>query len=196
MTAMKESKCKCRMQLWGMLGCILLATACKEANEQPLAGGSYETMKVTVSDQELNTAYSATIRGRQDIDIYPQVSGTIQELCVAEGEKVRTGQTLFIIDQVPYRAALNTLPGGTEHRHRQREVGTSGIGDSRTNLREQQGTAQKHKQRIDFVVVQAAPDGQHICILHHAEQRMLVFQPHITAVVVGILYFQYLGHKS
>ena len=108
MTAMKESKCKCRMQLWGMLGCILLATACKEANEQPLAGGSYETMKVTVSDQELNTAYSATIRGRQDIDIYPQVSGTIQELCVAEGEKVRTGQTLFIIDQVPYRAALNT----------------------------------------------------------------------------------------
>lgn len=108
MTVMKKSKCKCRMQLWGMLGCILLATACKEANEQPLAGGSYETMKVTVSDQELNTAYSATIRGRQDIDIYPQVSGTIQELYVAEGEKVRTGQTLFIIDQVPYQAALNT----------------------------------------------------------------------------------------
>ena len=141
MTAMKESKCKCRMQLWGMLGCILLATACKEANEQPLAGGSYETMKVTVSDQELNTAYSATIRGRQDIDIYPQVSGTIQELCVAEGEKVRTGQTLFIIDQVPYRAALNT----TEHRYCQREVGTSGIGDCRTDLREQQGTAQAER---------------------------------------------------
>ncbi len=108
MTVMKKSKCKCRMQLWGMLGCILLTTACKQTNEQPLAGGNYETMKVTVSNQELNTAYSATIRGRQDIDIYPQVSGTIQELCVTEGEKVRTGQTLFIIDQVPYRAALNT----------------------------------------------------------------------------------------
>ena len=108
MTAMKKSKCKCQMQLWGMLGCILLTTACKQTNEQPLAGGNYETMKVTVSNQELNTAYSATIRGRQDIDIYPQVSGTIQELCVAEGEKVHTGQTLFIIDQVPYQAALNT----------------------------------------------------------------------------------------
>ena len=63
MTAMKKSKCKCQMQLWGMLGCILLTTACKQTNEQPLAGGNYETMKVTVSNQELNTAYSATIRG-------------------------------------------------------------------------------------------------------------------------------------
>ena len=65
-------------------------------------------MTVGTSDKELNTAYSATIRGRQDIDIYPQVSGTIQQLCVAEGDKVRQGQTLFIIDQVPYQAALNT----------------------------------------------------------------------------------------
>ena len=148
------------MQLWGMLGCILLTTACKQTNEQPLAGGNYETMKVTVSNQELNTAYSATIRGRQDIDIYPQVSGTIQELCVAEGEKVRTGQTLFIIDQVPYRAALNT---------------TSGIGDCRTDLREQQGTAQKHKQRIDFIGIQAVPDGRHVCILHHGDQWIQAF---------------------
>ena len=35
--------------------------------------------------------YSATIRGRQDIDIYPQVSGTIERLCVTEGEVVRKG---------------------------------------------------------------------------------------------------------
>lgn len=38
----------------------------------------------------------------------PQVSGTIQRLCVTEGEKVKKGQVLFIIDQVPYKAALNT----------------------------------------------------------------------------------------
>ena len=36
------------------------------------------------------------------------MSGTIQELCVSEGETVRAGQTLFVIDQVPYKAALNT----------------------------------------------------------------------------------------
>ena len=60
------------------------------------------------------TSYSATIRGRQDIDIYPQVSGTIEKLCVTEGQKVRRGQLLFIIDQVPYKAALKTAVANVE----------------------------------------------------------------------------------
>ena len=99
---------KRRMQWITFIGCIVLATACKQSAETQTTTGNYETMKVSESDTELTTAYSATIRGRQDIDIYPQVSGTIQELCVAEGDKVHEGQTLFIIDQVPYKAALNT----------------------------------------------------------------------------------------
>lgn len=49
-----------------------------------------------------------SVRGRQDIDIYPQVSGTISRLCVQEGQKVVRGEVLFIIDQVPYKAALRT----------------------------------------------------------------------------------------
>ena len=71
-------------------------------------------MKVSTTDKALTTAYSATIRGRQDIEIYPQVSGTITELCVTEGEKVQKGQTLFIIDQVPYKAALNTAEANVQ----------------------------------------------------------------------------------
>ena len=47
-------------------------------------------------------------------DIYPQVSGTIEKLCVTEGQKVRRGQPLFIIDQVPYRAALKTATANVE----------------------------------------------------------------------------------
>ena len=54
------------------------------------------------------TNYSATIRGRQDIDIYPQVSGTIWQPLRERGQNVSKGQTLFIIDQVPYKAALQT----------------------------------------------------------------------------------------
>ena len=71
-------------------------------------------MKVETTDKELSTSYSATIRGRQDIDIYPQVSGTIEKLCVTEGQKVRRGQSLFIIDQVPYKAALKTAVANVE----------------------------------------------------------------------------------
>lgn len=68
----------------------------------------YPAMKVEASDAETTEKYSATIEGRQSVEIYPQVSGTISRLCVKEGQNVRKGQTMFIIDQVPYKAALRT----------------------------------------------------------------------------------------
>lgn len=73
-----------------------------------MPSGGYKTMTVAASDKVLDDNYSASIRGRQDIQIYPQVSGTLTKLCVTEGQVVRKGQTLFIIDQVPYQAALQT----------------------------------------------------------------------------------------
>ena len=107
--AMKKNLIQRGMQLILVAGCtLMMATACKQSAETQLPTGTYETMTVGTSDKELNTAYSATIRGRQDSAPPPQVSGTIQQLCVAEGDKVRQGQTLFILDQVPYQAALNT----------------------------------------------------------------------------------------
>ena len=74
----------------------------------------YQVMDITISDKELQTTYSAAIRGRQDIDIYPQVSGTLTRLCVEEGQAVRKGQILFIIDQVPYIAVLRTAEANVE----------------------------------------------------------------------------------
>lgn len=88
-------------------------TGCKQA-PQTQGNAQYATMNVATSDQTLQSSYSASIRGRQDIDIYPQVSGTITRLCVAEGDAVKKGQVLFIIDQVPYQAALNTAMANVE----------------------------------------------------------------------------------
>lgn len=67
---------------------------------------NYPTLVVSTSDETMTTSSSATIRGRQDIEIYPQISGKITRVCVTEGEVVRKGQTLFVIDRVPYEAAL------------------------------------------------------------------------------------------
>lgn len=71
-------------------------------------------MTISTSDAMIQTNHSATIRGRQDIDIYPQVAGTISQVCVKEGEIVRKGQLLFIIDQVPYKAALQTAQANVD----------------------------------------------------------------------------------
>lgn len=98
----------------GTVGCIVCLASCKQASQTGMAPTSYEIMKVEATDKVLSTSYSATIRGRQDIDIYPQVSGTIERLCVSEGQKVSRGQLLFVIDQVPYKAALKTAMANVE----------------------------------------------------------------------------------
>lgn len=87
--------------------CMLALNSCKK-EQPPMPTTAYKTLTVQTQNRELSTKYPATIRGRQDIDIYPQVSGTLQKLFVKEGERVKKGQTLFIIDQVPYQAALST----------------------------------------------------------------------------------------
>ena len=102
------------IKLTGLTGCMILMVGCKPAPGAPVGGDNYATMKVEKTDKEFSTSYSATIRGRQDIDIYPQVSGTIERLCISEGDKVRRGQVLFVIDQVPYRAAMKTAVANVE----------------------------------------------------------------------------------
>ena len=87
--------------------CAVAVTSCKK-EQAARSAGSYETAQVTTTSRTLSKHYSSTIRGRQDIEIYPQVGGTLQQLCVSEGQAVKKGQTLFIRDQVPYQAALNT----------------------------------------------------------------------------------------
>ena len=101
------------LRLIGIVGCTVGMASCKQATDAGVKP-SYATMKVEAADKELSTSYSATIRGRQDIDIYPQVSGTIEKLCVTEGQTVRRGQLLFVIDQIPYRAALKTATANVE----------------------------------------------------------------------------------
>lgn len=65
-------------------------------------------MTVKKENRLLTNSYSAVVKGRQSVEIRPQVSGTITDICVKEGAKVQKGQVLFVIDPVPYQAALQT----------------------------------------------------------------------------------------
>lgn len=91
--------------LWILV--LTLVASCKNAS-QPVDAVSYKTMEVEYGDRTLTQNYSAVINGRQSVEIRPQVSGTITKVCIAEGARVKQGQVLFIIDRVPYEAALQT----------------------------------------------------------------------------------------
>ena len=59
---------------------------------------SYETMTVTKTDIEVPLKFSAKLKGQADVTITPQVSGQLMQICVSEGQMVKKGQTLFVID--------------------------------------------------------------------------------------------------
>lgn len=66
----------------------------------------YRTQVVKKENRTLKQEYTARLEGHQVVEIRPQVGGLITRICIDEGQKVKKGQTLFIIDQIPYRAAL------------------------------------------------------------------------------------------
>lgn len=94
-----------RKIIFTLLAVALLASSCKE-QRQEASRQAYPVITVQKSAVEVTNDYPATIRGLQDIEIYPQVSGKIVKVAVTEGQRVSRGQTLFVIDQVAYRAAL------------------------------------------------------------------------------------------
>lgn len=94
--------------------CGIVLGSCNENSSGGSMSKEYETMKLAPSGKTLYSRYTATLQGRQDVEIRPQVSGTITQICVEEGASVCKGQTLFIIDQVPYEAALNTATAQVE----------------------------------------------------------------------------------
>lgn len=85
----------------------LVCPACKQnRNVQQGAGNDYLLLTLTREGRKLSVKYSAVIEGKQDVEIRPQVSGFITDVRVKEGAYINKGDILFVIDQVPYQAAL------------------------------------------------------------------------------------------
>lgn len=93
--------------------CGLAAQSCKQAPEAK-TDNEYQVLEITLSNKTLSSSFSAKISGKQDVEIRPRISGTITEVCIAEGSIVKKGQTLFIIDPVPYQTALQTAIANVE----------------------------------------------------------------------------------
>lgn len=88
---------------------MLAITSCGgQQQQQQAAAPQIATMKVAYGSSNLDRSYPATIKGRTDIAIRPQVTGFITKVHVDEGQKVSKGQVLFTLDQVQYNAAVES----------------------------------------------------------------------------------------
>lgn len=96
---------------WLLLLLITLALFLASCGEQPstVATTAPALPVITVSEQSQETFvdYPAAIKGAVDLEIRPQISGTIDRIYVNEGQLVRKGQLLFQISALPFQAQLN-----------------------------------------------------------------------------------------
>ena len=92
-----------------MLAAVALFPSCSKNQQQMQQGAAPEIATITLSPQsaDLQSTYPATIKGKTDIEIRPQVTGFITKVLVDEGQRVRKGQTLFTLDQVTFQAAVD-----------------------------------------------------------------------------------------
>ena len=95
------------MKKFAYLALAATFTACGgEKSGMPAANNEYAVAKLQTTVADLNTSYPATIKGMQDVEIRPRVAGHITQLLVDEGDFVRVGQPLFVIDPVQYKSAV------------------------------------------------------------------------------------------
>lgn len=75
---------------------LFLVPSCGNAPEEKHT--SYETITLSLQDLEVPSRFSATIAGRNDVSIIPQIGGQLTAVCVSPGQKVKKGDRLFTID--------------------------------------------------------------------------------------------------
>ena len=97
-----------------LLIAVLLLAGCRQQEAEDAAPADFETMTVTKSDLVLEQSYPASIEGRQSVKIIPRVEGYLREVRVKEGQQVRRGQVLFVIDQATYQAEVKAASANVE----------------------------------------------------------------------------------
>ena len=86
---------------------LLVSCGGKKGGGMPAFGDNeYPVVTVGTQSAAMQTTYPATIKGIQDVEIRPKVSGFITRVCVREGQTVGRGQLLFVIDNETYQAQV------------------------------------------------------------------------------------------
>jgi membrane fusion protein (multidrug efflux system) len=89
---------------------LLLIYSCSSspaATQAAPPAPSLPVAAITAGNDTTYQEYPASVEGTVDVEVRPQVSGTLDKVFVDEGSFVKAGEPLFKINDQPYRAALN-----------------------------------------------------------------------------------------
>ncbi|MGC1521610.1 MAG: efflux RND transporter periplasmic adaptor subunit [Steroidobacteraceae bacterium] len=89
-----------------VVAAALSCLACSKNTPRAPAAVDVTVIKVTPHPVTFSEDYVAQAEAVNAVEIRPRVGGTLEKRVPVEGEAVKTGQLLFVIDREPYIAAL------------------------------------------------------------------------------------------
>ncbi|WP_395061909.1 efflux RND transporter periplasmic adaptor subunit [Paraburkholderia silvatlantica] len=91
---------------------LTLFAGCKKASGPPALGAPEVTvMTVTAQDTPVQLEFTAQTQSSREVEIRARVDGFLDRRTYSEGDKVKAGQTMFLMDPKPFQAALQTARG-------------------------------------------------------------------------------------
>ncbi|MCP3712703.1 efflux RND transporter periplasmic adaptor subunit [Paraburkholderia sp. CNPSo 3274] len=101
-----------RLPLILVVVALTLFAGCKKASGPPALGAPEVTvMTVAAQDTPVQLEFTAQAQSSREVEIRARVDGFLDRRTYSEGDKVKAGQTMFLMDPKPFQAALQTARG-------------------------------------------------------------------------------------
>jgi membrane fusion protein (multidrug efflux system) len=94
------------------LALLASLAGCKKASGPPKLGAPDVTvMTVVAQDTPVSLEFTAQTQSSREVEIRARVDGFLDRRMYSEGDKIKAGQTMFLMDPKPFQAALQTARG-------------------------------------------------------------------------------------
>lgn len=143
----------------------------------------YATMTIAQQDYIITRDIVSKIETAQPAELRPQVTGRIVKICVEEGARVKKGQPILVLDQVPFQAAVRSAEAkvnsakaqlatarqnmeGREALHNRQVIGDFDMNKARNELSEAEAALDEAKAELQtarndlsYTVIKSPSDG-------------------------------------
>lgn len=155
-------------------GLVLISCSSDKQQTQQVQIPELAVMTVATEDATLDLVYPATLHGKNDVEIRPQISGFLTKVHVKEGETVNKGQILFTIDQVQLQAAVDAAKASIE-------VAEANVNTAQTN-------ANNNKLLLDKNIISASAYQTSVDALEAAKAQLNAAKAQLTSAQKNLSY--------
>jgi membrane fusion protein (multidrug efflux system) len=111
-----------------LLMLLLLCGACSKKEAAPPAAATEVTVTtVAQRDTPVDFEFTAQTQSSREVEIRARVDGFLDRRMYTEGQMVRTGQVMFLMDPKPFEAALRTARGQLAQQQARLEVAVANL---------------------------------------------------------------------